>query len=166
MKEDLNSLGEIPDMSVPNYKRKAKRLLIFLESSCSVHDDSKIFLMDDDKPEKIEWLKNCKENNINPDTGKRWRSENSKNYKGGKGPNFKDLKNRKVSLSYNEKELVMKQKSVWHHSSNNEETPAVFKSIMPSGKTWYTTNTHRAYNTTQSLQLTIDRYHDFIKGTA
>ena len=124
-----------------------------------------MFFLDDSNPKKQEWLKDCKEKNINPDTGKKWRSEASKNYKGGKGPKFKTLSDNKKPLTEEERTKVMKEKATWHHGKNGEATPAIWKSEV-NGKTWYVTNTHRAYNVCDNLDLAIDRYHDFIKGTA
>jgi len=86
-------------------------------------------------------------------------------YKGGKGPKFKILKKNKRPLTTSERETVMRQKAVWHHGPNGEPSSAVWKAVV-EGVTWYVTNTHRAYNLTNSLQGTIKRYHDFIKSTA
>ena len=86
-------------------------------------------------------------------------------YDGGKGPKFKILKKNRKPLTTSERESVMRQKAVWHHGPNGEPSAAVWKAVV-EGVTWYVTNTHRAYNLTNSLQGTIKRYHDFIKGTA
>jgi len=86
-------------------------------------------------------------------------------YKGGKGPKFKVLKENKVALTESEREEVMNAKAVWHHGPNGEESAAVWKSVV-AGKIWFVTNTHRAYNVTESLKGTIKQFHDFIKGTA
>lgn len=79
---------------------------------------------------------------------------------------FKKLQDNKVDLTPEERKLVMNRKAVWHHGSNGEETPAVWKSINKNGKVTYITNTHRAYNTASTLKGAISRYHKFIKGTA
>lgn len=87
-------------------------------------------------------------------------------YEGGKGPKYKALKEGKVPLKPEERDLVMKRKAVWHLGNHNgKPSSAVFKSVV-NGKTWYTTSTHRAYNVTPTLKGTIERYHKFIKGTA
>ena len=86
-------------------------------------------------------------------------------YDGRKGPKFDVLKKNKVELTDEERAEVMKAKAVWHHGPNGEETPAVWKSEV-DGKTWYVTNTHRAYNIRPTLKGAISRYHKFIKGTA
>jgi len=86
-------------------------------------------------------------------------------YDGRLGPTYKLLKAGKVSLTEDERSLVMERKAVWHHGPNGEETPAVWKSVV-NGKTWFVTNTHRAYNVTVTLKGTIERYHRFIRMTA
>lgn len=80
-----------------------------------------------------------------------------------KGPDFKTLKKNKVALSQEERDEVMKADAVWHFSKN--PSPAVWKSEI-NNKTYYVTNTHRAFNVTSTLKGTIDRYHKFIKGTS
>lgn len=96
-------------------------------------------------------------------------------YVGGRGPKFKVLKKCQVKLSPEERKLCMDRKAVWNFHLTRDrktgkvrhnKTPAVFKSVLPGGETWFTTNTHRAYNTTRTLKGTIARYHNFIKGTA
>ena len=82
-----------------------------------------------------------------------------------KQPSFEKLKAGKVSLTKDEREEVMKSKAVWHNGPGGKPSPAVWKSVV-SGKTWYVTHTHRAYNVTSTLKGTIKRYHDFIKETA
>ena len=86
-------------------------------------------------------------------------------YIGGKAPKYKLLEANKVPLTSDERALVMKRGATWHHGPGGAQSPAVFKSIL-HGKTWYVTNTHRAYNATNTLKGTINRYHRFIKGTA
>lgn len=86
-------------------------------------------------------------------------------YKAGKGPRMPALKKGKVKLTDEERDLVMQRKATWNHGPNGEPSPAVWKSAV-NGKTWYVTNTHRAYNLTSTLKGTIKRYHDFIKGTS
>jgi len=121
----------------------------------------RMFHLDDDDPEKIAYKKECKKKNINPDNEKPWRSEASKNYRGSNSPNFKKLKKHKKPMTTEERDLVRTEKAEW-----SDKRSAVFKSVIPGGKTWYTTNTHRCYNTSNDLNLTIDRFHDFVKGTA
>jgi len=91
----------------------------------------------------------------------------AKAYVGGKGPKFKVLKRFKVPLSPEERALVMARGATWnnHPDPKKNPIPAVWKSIV-NGKTWYVTNTHRAYNVTPTLKGTINRYHAYIKGTA
>ncbi len=83
----------------------------------------------------------------------------------GKGPDFATLKKNKVELSDDERAEVMKSKAVWHHGLKGALSPAVWKSEV-NGKTWYVTNTHRAFNSKPTLKGAIGRYHDFIKSTA
>ena len=84
-------------------------------------------------------------------------------YDGRSGPDFKTLKKNRKDLTPEEREEVMRAKAVWNFTGS--PTPAVWKSEV-NGKTWFVTNTHRAYNVTPTLKGTIRRYHDFIKGTA
>jgi hypothetical protein len=85
-------------------------------------------------------------------------------YDGRSGPSFKALKKGKVRLDPEESKLCHDRKAVWHHVPGKPGA-AVWKSVV-NGKTWYVTNTHRAYNVTPTLKGTIKRFHDFIKGTA
>ena len=81
------------------------------------------------------------------------------------GPAMKALKKGKVKLTDDERDEVMKAKAVWHHGADGAETPAVWKSVV-NGKTWFVTNTHRAYQARKTLKAAIKAYHDFIKSTA
>jgi hypothetical protein len=76
------------------------------------------------------------------------------------------LKDNKKPLTDEERKLVMDRKAVWHHGPNGEETPAVWKSVDKNGKVTFVTNTHRAYNTATTVKGAIEKYHNFIKGTA
>jgi hypothetical protein len=86
-------------------------------------------------------------------------------YDGRKGPRYPVLNKGRKRLTPDERQLCMDRKAVWHHGPQGQETPAVWKSEV-NGKTWYVTNTHRAYNVTPTIKGTIKRFHDFIKGTA
>ena len=80
---------------------------------------------------------------------------------------FKKLKKNEVSLTPEERNLVMDKDAVWHHGPGGAPSPAVWKSIDPkTNKATYITHTHRAYNTAPSVKGAIGRYHSFIKGTA
>ena len=81
------------------------------------------------------------------------------------GPSFKRMKQYQVDLSPEERAQVMKAKAVWHFNPKGNATPAVWKSIV-KGVTYFTTNTHRAYQTRPTLQGAIGIYHSFIKSTA
>lgn len=80
------------------------------------------------------------------------------------GPEFKTLKASKVKLEPEERAKVMKSKAVWHFNGNGP-VPAVWKAIV-RGKTWFITNTHRAFQAKPTLQGAIGAYHSFIKSTA
>ena len=80
---------------------------------------------------------------------------------------FKSLKRNRIPLTSEERKQVMRRGAVWHHGPNGESTPAVWKSIDPkTKKVTYITNTHRAYQSENSLKKAINKYHSFIKGTA
>ncbi len=89
-----------------------------------------------------------------------YKSENNK-----KGPDFKTLKKNKVKLSEEEREKAIKADAVWHFAGENNPVCAIWKSEV-NGKTYYGTNTHRAFNTASTLKGAISKYHSFIKGTA
>ncbi len=82
------------------------------------------------------------------------------------GTEFKLLNKNKVPLSKEERKKVMNKKAVWHHGPNGEESPAVWKTADKTGKIWYVTNTHRAYQKRPTIEGAISIYHRFIKGTA
>ncbi len=83
----------------------------------------------------------------------------------GKGPEMATLKKNKVKLTDEERSEVMAAEATWNHGPGGEPTPAVWKAEV-KGKTWYVTNTHRAYNVCPTLKGAISRYHKFIKSTA
>jgi len=76
------------------------------------------------------------------------------------------LKENRVQLTDEERATCLKEKAVWHHGPNGEETPAVWKSKNSKGEITYVTNTHRAYQTAPTLEGAINKFHDFIKSTA
>ena len=80
-------------------------------------------------------------------------------------PEWKTLDKNKVVLTPEERKQVMDSKAVWHHGTNGGPSPAVWKAEV-DGKTWYVTNTHRAFNARPTLQGAIGRFHKFIKSTA
>lgn len=83
-----------------------------------------------------------------------------------KKSSFEIMKTNKIALTPEEREKCLKAKAVWHHGLNGDPSPAVWKGKDSSGKVWYVTNTHRAYQKRPTLDGAIRIYHDFIKGTA
>lgn len=79
---------------------------------------------------------------------------------------FQVLKENRIPLSKEERDIVIKREAVWHHGPHGEETPAVWKSKNSKGEIRFATNTHRAIAITKSLLGAIGRFHRFIKGTA
>jgi hypothetical protein len=82
------------------------------------------------------------------------------------GSDFKNLQKNKVTLTPDERKIVMDKKAVWHHSPDGGETPAVWKSVDKNGKSTYVVNTHRAFQSRPTLKGAISIFHSFIKGTA
>jgi hypothetical protein len=80
-------------------------------------------------------------------------------------PEFKTLKKGRTKLDPEERQEVMDREAVWHRGKDGGPSPAVWKSRV-NGKTWYVTNTHRAFNVRPTLNGAISRFHKFIKGTA
>jgi hypothetical protein len=86
-------------------------------------------------------------------------------YEKERAPAMEVLKKGKVRLSDEERSEVMDREAVWHHGPNGEETPAVWKSSVGE-RTWYVTNTHRAYQARPSLAGAVSAYHRGIKQSA
>lgn len=86
-------------------------------------------------------------------------------YDGRKGPNYKALDKGRVKLTPEERDLVIKREATWNHGQDGAPSPAVWKSVVKD-KTWYVTNTHRAFNKAPTLKGAISRYHKFIKSTS
>ena len=78
---------------------------------------------------------------------------------------FQKLKNAQVPLTPEERRACMDQKAVWHFNKKGP-SPAVWKAPDASGKMWYITNTHRAWQKRPTLKGAIHVFHNFIKGTA
>lgn len=85
-----------------------------------------------------------------------------------KKSSFEILKKNKVPLTKEERQECLDRECTWNNHPNPKlnPVPVVWKGKDSSGKLWYVTNTHRAYNKAPILKGAIRRYHDFIKGTA
>lgn len=87
---------------------------------------------------------------------------------------YEILKKNKVPLTDEERKEVFKKDAVWHYGYSKDpntgkkvkKVSAVWKSKDKDGKITYITNTHRAWNRANSLKAIINKYHNFIKGTA
>jgi predicted nucleotidyltransferase len=80
-------------------------------------------------------------------------------------PEIGTLKKNKNPLTDEERKMVMDAHATWHHGPNGEKTPAVWKAAI-NGKTWYVTNTHRAYQAKPTIKGAIRAFHDVIKQTS
>jgi hypothetical protein len=82
---------------------------------------------------------------------------------------FERLKENKIDLTPEERKECMDSKAVWrfHFGRDGKQhpTPAVWKAKDSSGKIWYITNTHRAWQKRPTLKGAISIFHSFIKGT-
>ena len=76
------------------------------------------------------------------------------------------LKENRIELDPEERETVLKAKAVWHHGPNGQESPAVWKSKDSKGEIVYVTNTHRCYQTGETLGEAIKAFHEVVKDTA
>ncbi len=87
---------------------------------------------------------------------------------------YQRLQDNKVPLTDDERKEIFKRDAVWHYASSIdpntgkkvEKVSAVWKGKDSSGKLWYITNTHRAWQKRPTLKGAINIYHSFIKGTA
>lgn len=78
---------------------------------------------------------------------------------------LKKLKNNKIPLTDEEREIVYKAKAVWY--PNGKEVSAIWKSKNPkTGEITYGCNTHRVYQTRKSLKAAINAFHNVVKETA
>lgn len=87
-------------------------------------------------------------------------------YRIAKKSSMEILKENRIPLTDEERSICLKEKAVWHHGPNGEESPAVWKSKNSKGEIIYVTNTHRAYQTDSTLKGCIKKFHDIIKDTA
>ena len=70
----------------------------------------------------------------------------------------------RAKLTGEERSEVLARKAVWHMGNEGKASPAVWKSVI-KGRTWYVTNTHRAFIVASTIKGAINRYHKFIKST-
>jgi len=75
------------------------------------------------------------------------------------GPKLKTLKDHRVDLDPKERKEVVRRGAVW-----DEGKPGVWKSVV-NGKTWYVSNTHRAYRVKPTLRGAIQAF-SYVKTTA
>ena len=84
-------------------------------------------------------------------------------------PDIDILKQNRVRLTPGEHYQTMAQRAVWHHGwarGKKIATPAVWKSVLPDGKTWYVTGTHRLHSARPTLRAAVAQFHSRIKQTA
>lgn len=74
---------------------------------------------------------------------------------------FKVMQDNKIALTKEERAIVKQKKGEWSDGNS-----AIWKGKDRSGKLWYVTHTHRAYNRASTLKGAINRFKVFIKGTA
>ncbi len=87
---------------------------------------------------------------------------------------YQRLQDNKIKLTDEERKEVFKKDAVWHYASSIdpntgkkvEKVSAVWKAKDASGKVWYITATHRAWQKRDTLKGAISIYHKFIKGTS
>jgi len=87
---------------------------------------------------------------------------------------FQRLQDNKIALTDEERKEVFARDAVWHYAFSIDpntgekvkKVSAVWKTKDRSGKIWYITNTHRAWQKKPTLKGAISIYHSFIKGTA
>ncbi len=75
------------------------------------------------------------------------------------------LKDNKIPLTDEERKQVMDAGATWHHGKNGEPSPAVWKSKDSDGKIKYVCNTHRMYQSRNSLSAAINAY-DIVERSA
>lgn len=79
---------------------------------------------------------------------------------------FERFKDNKEPLTDEERKQVMDAEAVWHFSPGHKATPAVWKTKDTKGKTWYCSNTHRAWAKNRTLKAAINKFFSFVKTTA
>lgn len=81
------------------------------------------------------------------------------------GPEFSTLKKNKVKLTPEERDQAMKGGAVWHPGSSDKPTCAIWKSVV-DGKTYYGSNTHRAFQAKSTMKAAIKAYHDVVEPSS
>ena len=78
---------------------------------------------------------------------------------------IKTLKDNKIKMDDDERQEAIKAKCVWHPVNHDKPVCAIWKSKDSKGKTWYCSNTHRAYAKSPTLKGAIKKFPS-IKDTA
>jgi hypothetical protein len=78
---------------------------------------------------------------------------------------FKNLQKHKVALTSDERSKAMNAGATWHHGPNGERTCGIWKSDDKKGKIRYVCNTHRCYQSKETLSQAITAFK-FVKTTA
>jgi hypothetical protein len=82
------------------------------------------------------------------------------------GKEFKTIKDNKIPLTDEERDDCMKAKAVWHPENHDIPCCAIWKSKGKDGKIVYGSNTHRCYQTSNTLKGAIKKFHEVVKETA
>jgi hypothetical protein len=77
---------------------------------------------------------------------------------------FAILKASRKPLEGDEKAKAMKAGCVWHFTGH--PTCAIWKGTDTAGKSWYVSNTHRAYSKDKTLDQAIKRWHNYVEPSA
>jgi 2'-5' RNA ligase len=80
---------------------------------------------------------------------------------------FAVLKDNKERLDGAEREQAMAAGCCWHFGHHQgKPSCAIYRSKDSRGKTWFCSNTHRAYDKSPTLAQAIKRFHSFVKPSS